>query len=50
MGIFLSPCPFPYGESLYGYGEGSFDAPLIHALITQSLEFWAIQRAPLTKN
>ena len=34
----------------YGYGEGSFDAPLSHALITQIFEFWAIQRAPLTKN
>jgi hypothetical protein len=47
MGFFLSPCPFPYGESLYGNGEGSFGAPLSHALITQILEFWAIQRAPL---
>ena len=45
MGIFLSPCPFPYGESPYGNGEGSFDAPLSHARVTQILEFWAIQRA-----
>jgi len=51
MGIFSSPCPFPYGESPYGNGEGSFDAPLSHARITQILEFWVIQRAPLlTKN
>ncbi len=45
MGIFSSPCPFPYGESPYGNGEGSFDAPLSHARVTQILEFWAIQRA-----
>ena len=41
MGISKSTCPFPYGDSLYGNGDGSFGQPLSHALKCIFLIFFA---------
>jgi hypothetical protein len=32
MQFFLSPSPFPYGDSPYGYGDCVFGHPFSHAL------------------